>query len=212
MSADGLADGVEWIGDPPWVAWTPGEIVAAIGPIEASWCVTAGWAVDLFVGRQTRPHGDLEIAVPRSEWPILRESLGMLEFMVAGDERLWPLDGSALEEHDQTWGRDDTGVFRVDVFRDRHDGDTWICKRDDRIRRSYSSLIETTPTGIPFMAPEAVLLFKAKHDQEKDRHDLAACLPLMDKHRIEWLADALRIVHPGHPWLTDLAASVIPRG
>jgi hypothetical protein len=63
--------------------------------------------------------------------------------------------------------------------------------------------IEHDPNGIPYLAPEIVLLFKAKHAaRDKDAADFARALPLLDAQRRQWLADALRIVHPGHDWLT----------
>jgi hypothetical protein len=197
------------IGEPPWAAWTPAEAFAAIGSTAVPWCVTAGWAVDLYVGRHTRAHEDLELAVPRARWRELRDRLD-LEFLVAGDGQLWPMRDAAMETFDQTWGRDADGVFKVDIFRDWHDGDVWICKRDERIRRPYRSLIMTNSMGIPFMAPEVVLLFKAKHDQAKDRHDLAVCLPQMESHRVDWLKDALGTVHPGHPWVETLDGGAAP--
>jgi len=38
--------------------------------------VDGGWAVDALLGRQTRPHKDLDIVVRRSDEPKLRELLG----------------------------------------------------------------------------------------------------------------------------------------
>ena len=183
-----------------WDPWSPEEVLARLGGTALTWCVTAGWAIDLFVGRRTRDHHDLEICVPRARWPALRAALPELDFLAAGDGRLWPADAPALERFFQTWGRDARGTFRLDVFRDPHDGDTWICRRDPTIRRPYATLIETTPSGVPFMAPEVTLLFKAKHDRDKDRHDLRVALPLLDAARVGWLRTALARVHPGHPW------------
>ena len=101
-------------------------------------------------------------------------------------------------------GRDDSGAFRVDVFRDPHEGDTWICRHEKRITLPYSELRRTTPEGIPFSAPEVVLLFKAKHDRDKDRADLTACLPLMSEAETAWLAESISLVYPDHPWLESL--------
>ena len=56
------------------------------------------------------------------------------------------------------------------------------------------------------MAPEVVLLFKAKHEQPKDRQDLDVAVPMMERARVTWLVDALAIVHPDHDWLELLRA------
>lgn len=204
VPADESREPGEASGEWNWIAWTPHETARRLGDVNVSWCVTAGWAVDLFVGRQTRTHDDLEIAIPAAAWPAVRGQLAGLDFLVAGDDQLWPVDSPAFEAHFQTWGRDASGVFRLDVFRDPHDGETWICRRDPRLTRPYSTLIRTTPDGIPFMAPEVVLLFKAKHDRDKDRADLAVCLPAMSDAEKEWLAVAIEMVHPDHPWLATV--------
>lgn len=87
-----------------------------------------------------------------------------------------------------------------DVFREPHDGDVWICRRDARIRRRYADLIRHDPNGLPFLAPEVALLFKAKATRDKDHGDFAGTLPLLDASQRQWLVDALALVHPDHPW------------
>jgi hypothetical protein len=84
------------------------------------------------------------------------------------------------------------------------DGNTWICRRDERIRLSYDEVIARTKDGIPYGRPEIVLLFKAKHMREKDDADFAVVLPRLDAERRRWLAGALELVHPGHRWLAQL--------
>lgn len=188
--------------DPPWDAWHPAEAARRLAGVTAPWCVAGGWAVDLWHGRTTRDHEDLEIAVPRACFGEIRAALPDLEFDVVGSGRRWPLDSSVFDVMDQTWGREpDTGVYRIDVFRDRHDGDTWICKRDDGIRLPYGRMVRRTPDGTPYQSPEVVLLFKAKHARPKDEDDLAGLLPTLDGEQRAWLADALRRVHPGHAWI-----------
>jgi hypothetical protein len=106
----------------------------------------------------------------------------------------------------QTWIREPaTGKWRVDVFREPSDGETWICRREPAIRMPYARLIERTADGIPYGRPEVVLLFKARHaHQEKNRSDLEAVLPRLGGDRRAWLRDALARVHPGHEWLEAL--------
>jgi hypothetical protein len=174
--------------------------------VEWPWCVAAGWAVDLFTGQHTRPHEDIEIAVPAAGFGAIREALGDLEFEVAGWGRLWPVDSPAFGLAHQTWGREPaSGVYRIDVFRDRHDEDTWICRRDESIRLPYDLIIGRTADGIPYLTPEIVLLFKAKQRRAKDDADFAATVPRMTQASRDRLASWLARVHPGHPWLGKLA-------
>ncbi len=173
--------------------------------VDVSWCVTAGWALDLFRGEVTREHDDIEIAVPAAGLPAVREVLADLTFDIPGAGQRWTLDSPAYGVLHQTWGRDGAGIYRLDVFREPHDGGTWICRRDERIRLPYAAVIEHTAAGVPYMAPEIVLLFKAKHARDKDHADLRGVLPLLDTPRLAWLHAALTSVHPGHAWLAELS-------
>ena len=189
-----------------WEAWSPAEAAQRLGGLSAPWYVAAGWALDLFLGRQTREHDDLEIGVPADRFAEVPEALADLEFVVIGDGKPWPMTRSTLSTHHQTWVRErDGGPWRVDVMREPWDGDTWIFRRDPRIRLSTAGLVARTPDGIPYAQPEVVLLFKAKATRPKDDLDFETVLPHLDVDRRTWLRDALELVHPGHRWLGALA-------
>ncbi|GAA1953015.1 nucleotidyltransferase domain-containing protein [Kitasatospora viridis] len=187
-------------------AWQPEQAALRLRGVEAPWCVAAGWALDLFRGARTRPHGDLEIAVPAALFPRIRERFPEYEFDAIGSGRVWTGTAApAMAATHQTWLRDPgTGDYLLDVFREPHQGDTWICRRDPAIRAPYESVIERTADGIPYLAPEVVLLFKAKSARPKDRADFAGTLPLLGPERRARLSGWLEQVHPGHPWLTEL--------
>jgi hypothetical protein len=192
-----------------WDAWRPERVATLLERVEAPWYVAGGWALDLFLGGQRREHGDLEIAVPNRRLDEVLSALHGLEFFViTGSEEATPiaLARDRLEETHQTWGREPaTGLWRLDVLREPSDGDTWICRRDGSIRMQYRDLIERTDDGIPYGRPEVILLYKAKHDRERDRADFAAVVPALRPEAKRWLAEALEIVHPGHTWLAGLA-------
>jgi hypothetical protein len=190
---------------PPWDAWHPREITERLAGVDVPWCVVAGWALDLFRGEMTREHEDLEIAVPAARFGVIRAALADFEVEVVGSGRRWPLDSAAFDVMMQTWVREPGhGVYRLDIFREPHDGDTWICRRDESIRLPYDRIIVTSPAGIPYLVPEIVLLFKAKHGRPKDQADFSGVLPLLNPARRAWLAAALARVHPGHPWISEL--------
>jgi hypothetical protein len=192
-----------------WDAWRPEQVQQLLADVDAPWYVAARWAIELFLGEHRREHEDLEIAVPRERLREVLDALVGFEFFAAGvpgPQRVTPLaHAGALDTYHQIWVREPaTGLWRLDVFHEPSARDTWICRRDERIRLSYDEVIESTADGIPYGRPEIVLLFKAKHARPKDDADLSAVLPHLDAERRRWLSDALKLVHPGHRWILEL--------
>jgi hypothetical protein len=194
---------VRW-DDAAWRAWRPEEAARRLEGVDVPWCIAAGWAIDLFVGRERRNHEDLEIAVPKHAFVQVHEALAELEWYVVGDGEATALAKSParVAETHQTWGLDRTAFeWRIDVFREPSADGHWICRRDESIRLRYDELIERTADGIPYVRPEVALLFKAKAARPKDKDDLRDALPLLDPSRRALLRDWIAYVHPGHAWL-----------
>lgn len=188
-----------------WHAWTPAEVAARLSGTAPCWYVAAGWALDLFVGGLGREHGDLEIGVPRERFAEIVDAFPGFEWDVVGDGHVWPFPEQADNMH-QTWLREPaTGLYRLDVFREPHRGDQWVCRRDASITLPYNELMLRTDDGIPYVIPEVVLLFKAKARRAKDETDFLHALPALDQSRRSRLSRWLSRVHPGHPWLETLS-------
>jgi hypothetical protein len=208
MAEEEIPPGGREVTDPPWDAWQPAEIAARLIGVTTPWCVAAGWALDLFRGEQTREHEDLEIAVPATAagFGAVREALAGYSFEVIGSGRSWPLDSPAFDVMWQTWvSEPDTGVYRLDIFREPQRDGAWVCRRDEAISMPYEQIIGRTDAGIPYLIPEIVLLFKAKHSRPKDEADFAGVLPLLTAEAAAWLRWALERVHPGHAWISALS-------
>jgi hypothetical protein len=188
-----------------WDAWHPAEAARRLAGVDPPWAVIAGWSLDLFRGGQTREHEDLEVGIPEHALPAVRDALADLEVFAIVDGKMVEPTAETLAVSHQTWVRErETGLWRLDLIREPWDGDTWICRRDPRIRRPRAEVIAHTEDGIPYQRPEIALLFKAKHTRDKDRADFDAVLPLLDDGARAWLRDALELVHPGHEWLRAL--------
>jgi hypothetical protein len=187
-----------------WDSWHPRDMATRLEGAGFRWFVAGGWAIDIFLGTRTRDHGDLEIALASSVFGALPSRFPEFDFWVPQGERMlarMDTDTLAGESH-PTWAFERAaGVWRFDVFREPHDGDTWICRRDPSIRRPYPEVFEVSADGIPYLRPEICLLFKAKAVRDKDQADFVAALPRMSPVQRTWLRTALERVHPAHDWI-----------
>jgi hypothetical protein len=95
----------------------------------------------------------------------------------------------------------------MDTFLEPGDRLTWVSHRDERVRAPFADVVGTTADGIPHLRPQFVLLAKAKHTRDKDEADFAAALPTLDPSARAWLAAALCLAHPEHPWIARIGAT-----
>jgi hypothetical protein len=206
-AADQIPPGGDAMPDFTWEPWTPPEVARRLAGVDAPWAFAAGWALELFLkekgGVDSREHEDIEVALPITAFGAIQKALEPYEFDIVGAGQKWAIsDHGAFVKTHQTWLRNPaTGVYVLDVFREPHEGDVWICRRDQTIRRPYAEAIRRTDDGLPYLAPEIVLLFKARWSRPKDEDDLDRVLPLLDAPARRWLRQALERVHPGHAWI-----------
>ncbi len=190
-----------------WDAWTPWEIAEQLDGIDVPWCVVGGWAIDLALGETTRPHEDLEIAVPRRDLAAIRRHLGGFAVHVVGGgevRRLDPADETPPHLH-QHWILDTVANrWRVDVMAEPGNGETWVYRRDPSMRAPRGSMVDVSADGIPHLRPHGTLLFKAKATRPKDRRDFDAAVGILDAAERGWLLSALERFHPGHRWIRRL--------
>ncbi|GAA2691540.1 MULTISPECIES: hypothetical protein [Actinosynnema] len=147
-----------------------------------------------------------EIAVPAGNFPEVRARFPDHVLDAVGDGRIWADAGpAALAATHQTWVRDPvTDAYLLDVLREPHDGTTWVFRHDPAIRLPRAEVVERTSDGVPRLAPDLVLLFKAKRPRPKDQADFDRVVPRLPLARRHRLAALLARAHPGHQWLTRL--------
>jgi Aminoglycoside-2''-adenylyltransferase len=200
---------MRWDGPPldAWAPWRPEEVARRLAGVRAPWCVVGGWAIDLFLGQETRPHEDVEIAVPRRDFSEIRAQLAGFALHVVGDgevRALAPGEVPPAERH-QTWVLDPSAnAWRLDVMLEPGDAATWVFRRDESIRRPRQHMLGVSRVGIPYLRPEGALLYKAKATREKDEADFAAALPRLEPSGRAWLRGALERMHPQHAWISAL--------
>lgn len=193
-----------------WQPWQPQEVARFFSALEIPWWVSGGWALDLFLGRTTRAHEDIDVQFLRRDQQLIRAHFQGWDMQEAGHPGKWPFrewkPGTALNPdiHD-VWCRPSAAApWAIQLMVADHRADQWVCRRDARICRPLITIGQRTDAGISYLAPEIQLLYKAKGLRPKDEADFATTLPFLDGARRQWLAQALALVHPGHPWLLQL--------
>ena len=190
----------------PWEPMTPGEVANALRGCDCPWWIAGGYAIDAFVGAfDRRPHGDVDVGLLARDQHCVRACLAGWEAWCAdppGALRPWGEGETITEPVHDVWlrpGRSEP--WRIALVLNSHVGDTWVYRRDERVRRPLGELVWWLD-GIPYLVPEVQLLFKAKTVRAKDQQDFSEAVPLLDDSQRHWLRRALEVAHPGHDWLS----------
>ncbi len=179
---------------------------------EGFWCVAGGWAIDLYLNRDTRPHEDLEIIILREEQKLAHSHFKAMQpsKIITGEGEpkfvLWQGEEIEKEVIQLRLNPIDTseGKKEFDILLTPSIDKNWICRRDEKIQLPLEKTRIISALGVPVLNPEIVLLFKAKHLREHDVKDFQSVLPSLSDAAKIWLAGSLEKVHPGHKWITAL--------
>ncbi|WP_435363729.1 nucleotidyltransferase domain-containing protein [Haloarchaeobius sp. DYHT-AS-18] len=170
------------------------------------WAIAGGWALDCFLGEQTRSHGDAEVAVFREDQHALREHLSDWTFEVAvpGEERTEPwATGEWLElpRHELHARNEAFELPHLECLLNEHDGERWTFRRDSRVTRDLEKVVRVSETGMPYLAPDIVLCYKLPIFGEHDEADFDRVFPQLAPEPRGWLREAILTVDPDHHWL-----------
>jgi hypothetical protein len=171
------------------------------------WWVAGGWALDLFLDETVRSHGDLDVGVFRDDAAAVAASLRDWEIFEAKDGELVRLDVGAAPRADvnSLWCRPvQSDEWLLELLLDDRSGQNWVFRRRPEIARPIASIHRRGSDGLPYLAPEIQLLYKAKALRPRDQDDFERVLPYLDAKASTWLKDALEIAHPEHPWIARL--------
>ncbi|WP_336825366.1 nucleotidyltransferase domain-containing protein [Sporosarcina sp. USHLN248] len=169
------------------------------------WGIAGGWAVDLFVGRKTRGHEDIEIAVFRDDQHILKNFLDgwTFEKVVSGELRPLGEEFLQLPIHEIQAVHERSGN-RLEILLNEVENGQWIFRREQSISFPQQQLFKVTSEGIPYLHPAIVLLYKAKMSRQKDDADFFAVKDLLEKADRKFLQKSLEVHVPGHRWIGEL--------
>jgi GNAT superfamily N-acetyltransferase len=170
----------------------------------AEWFVTGGWAIDLFLGRTTREHKRLTIAVLRDDqlalrerfdgWTVLVQQGGLTTDWALGETLLAPVVAGRAQR-----AKGDPAVVGFQLHPSAHG--RWLWLKNLMIALPLARMGGRTPEGIPYLAPEIVLLEKAMVRGKKEDQEFRTALRSMSGQARIWLRDSLKAVDPAHFWL-----------
>lgn len=173
------------------------------------WCVCGGWAIDLFINRISRQHKDVDFAIRRRDQLALRAYLTArgwtLEKAINGQRLPWT-EGEFIElpVHTIHCRNPNAQPDFIEILFNETNDNHFLFRRNQSIKRLLAVAIVQLESGIRILAPEIVLLYKAKNFSDKERSDFEIALPFLDFERRAWLREALLTIHPGHEWLSQL--------
>lgn len=203
------------------------ELMSGMG---IPWAVCGGFALELFLGEETRVHSDIDVCVfePDRErvcrhmlqngWSVyefrgqgllrsiypgkasepgrnlmcLREDCDLVTFHPGGD------DGTYYHEFHHK------GIAELNylefLFNTVQDG-CFVFPGQNSVRRELSKAV-LSREGVPYLAPELALLFKAgRTEQANSRSDFQAVFPQLDGGQRQWFLESLGRLYPeGHEW------------
>jgi len=194
--------------------WEPIAVEEAAGlmaGLRIPWWIAGGWAIDLFLGRQTRAHGDTDVLVRRDDQlevqGYLMDRGWDLHKTQQPGLKPWPRGEFQARPYDDIWCRrapEESWALQIMLL--DTDGGRWVFKRDPAIGGPLDDLGRRTGAGVPYMAPEIQLFYKAKPQTlAKDQSDFDSALPFLSPAAQTWLLRHLEHRFPdGHVWAAAL--------
>lgn len=190
---------------------SPDQVRQLLAPAERPWWIAGGHAIDLFVGRETRRHADIDVLILRPHQELVHEALPGWDIRAAdppGRLRRWDAGEDLPPGVHDVWCRPSgTDAWQIQFMLDESEGTRWTSHRDSRVSRPITELGLLSADGLPFVCPEIQLFYKAADRRPRDEQDLAVAMPLMDSHQRDWLRRALEMSYVDHPWVRRRAAS-----
>ena len=174
------------------------NLMSDFGP---SWALCGGWAVDAWLGEETREHGDVDLTIFHDDQRAIFEYFGE-GWLLNGHDELdddgtQPWDGRLLGFPSHIHAYSDDGL-NLDIQLNRQSGDHWVFAASSEVRKPVKECIRQSLFGLPTLVPEVVLFYKADDDQVRpqDEADFRALAPTVTGAPREWLLNALMTVNP----------------
>ena len=197
------------------------------------WFLCGGLAVDAWLGRTARQHGDLDIVVFHEDQPAIHRHLAGWNTVAdapndttpAADRPQW--DGRPMDEHHRwTWPETPAHIHarpnkeqaaapgaprELEVMIIERSGPQWLLYLQPRLARPIRECVRPSVRAIATVVPEVLMFYKAtaywgdpRYPRAHDESDFFALAPMLVEAQRAWLAQAISQFVPDHPWLPRL--------
>ncbi len=169
-----------------------------LSALKCRYWFAGGWAIDMFLGRQTRPHKDIEIAIARADQNHLLPlpDVQGIEYVENRERKPW--HGQKLELPVHELVARFYGGAEVEILLNEFEGEDWIYRRNADTHYPLHRFSDE------YLPPEVVLLYKSKNPRRQDEKDFAAAQGYLLPPARSWLRDSIARDDPKHPWITVL--------
>ena len=157
------------------------ELMSTFGP---RWALCGGWAVDSWLGRRTRDHGDIDVTVFHDDQRAIFDHLAGWH-LIAHDPNVAgattePWNGRQLDLPAHIHARPGEGLnigllnklvltpgaeplddSNFEVMVNERSGEDWVLNHDPFAALPFKQSIRESLWGLPTAAPEVLLFFKA---------------------------------------------------
>ena len=191
-----------------------------------SYAVCGGFALDLFLGYETRTHGDIDILAfweDREKIITYMQSKGYIVYEMLGGGKVHRITDIKMQEKlrknifcctedcelVRLYDTDEADVYWLDF---QHTGLTklnyieflfnekteeeFVYARDERVRRGMANAILETD-GVPYLAPELCLLFKSTDiEREGYQQDFELTVGKLSAEQRTWFEKSMELLYP----------------
>lgn len=172
----------------------PKRIAKLLDYYRGTWGIAGGWAIDLYLNKETWKHSDIDVVILRDEQIKLKNYLSdyQFKFVHAGCLSDWTGEENlALPIHELHGQK--KAEETIEVLLNHVKEGKWLFRRNKAITYPEQQFIYKSQLGIPIVCLEVVLLYKAKMNQKKDLWDSQLSLPGLELSKINWLKRLLNL-------------------
>lgn len=165
------------------------KIKSLFNPLNIEWGFSGGWALDLFIGQQSREHSDVDVCVLTQDLAVIYEKLSNeFIFYKAFDGRLQYWLGEPLTPKYSIWvAEQENKPFVFEIVLIESSNEEWFYKRNNDISGLLDQLF--VKGEYLYLSPEIALLYKMEASvlREKDIEDYKRVYPKLSVKQQIWL-------------------------